>query len=82
MVINVECIFLFSRHVVKEVKRWKKQLYCPLSKWLTFSDCGHCNRIFKMQLTLDCLRVAWKRQQVNFQEERCEVKIYCRSAGF
>lgn len=68
---------------MKDVKLWKKRMYCTFSKWLAFSDCSHCDGIFKMHLTLDGLRIAWKGQQLSFQKERlCIVKMYCRSAGF
>ena len=60
-----------------------KRLYCPFSKWILFSECGHCDHTFKLQLTLDGLRMALKGQQMNWQNERsCVVKLYCRSMGF
>ena len=59
MVVNVVFLFiLYYRHVVQELRHWKKKMYCPFSRWLTFSECGHYERIFKMHLTLDGLRMA------------------------
>ena len=55
---SIQCFICFSTHVVKDLKHWKKRLYCPFSKWMSFSQCGHCDRIFKLQLTLDGLRMA------------------------
>ena len=58
-------------------------MYCPFSSWLTFSDCGLCARIFKMHLTLDGLRMAWKGQHINWDmERRCIIKLYSRPVGF
>ena len=57
-------------------------MYCPFSRWLTFSDCGLCARIFKMHLTLDGLRMAWKGQHINWNmERRCIIKLYSRVTG-
>ena len=84
MVINVVFLFCFSRHVEKDLKHWeKKRLYCSFSKWISFSECGHRDHIFKLQLTLDGLRMALKGQKMNWQKERsCVMKLYCRSVGF
>ena len=58
-------------------------MYCPFSSWLTFSDCGQCERIFKLNLTLDGLRMAWKGQHINWQKESdCIIKLYSRPVGF
>ena len=58
-------------------------MYCPFSRWLTFSNFGLCDRIFKWHLMLDGLRMAWKGQQINWQKESyCMVKLYSRPAGF
>ena len=62
--LSMKTVFLFSRHVVKDLKHWKKQMYCPCIRWLTFSNFGHCNCIFKWHLTLGGLRMAWKGQQI------------------
>ena len=71
MVINVVFLFCFSRHVEKDLKHWeKKRLYCSFSKWISFSECGHRDHIFKLQLTLDGLRMALKGQKMNWQKER------------
>ena len=37
---------------------------------------------YKLQLTMDGLRLTWKGQQLNFQKEHSIVQLYCRSAGF
>ena len=61
----------------------KKRLYCSFSKWISFSECGHRDHIFKLQLTLDGLRMALKGQKMNWQKERsCVMKLYCRSVDF
>ena len=50
-----------------------------ISRWLTFSECGHCEHIFKMHLTLDGLRMAWKGQHIYWHmERRCIIKLYSR----
>ena len=81
--LSMKTVFLFSRHVVKDLKHWKKQMYCPCIRWLTFSNFGHYHCIFKWHLTLGGLRMAWKGQQINWQKESyCMVKLFYRPAGF
>lgn len=66
MVVNVVFVLFHSRIVVESLKKWKKRKYCPFSKWLSFSDCGHCEKIFKLHLMLDGLRSAWLGKQINW----------------
>ena len=82
MVVNVVSFYAYCRHVVQELRHWKKKVYFPFSRWLTFSECGHCERIFKLHLTLDRLRMAWKGQHINWHmERRCIIKLYSRVTG-
>ena len=60
----------------------KKIKYCPFSKWLSFTVCGHCERIFKFPLTLDELRIAWQGKNIDWHRERKRViKLYHSPAG-
>ena len=57
-------------------------MYLPFSRWLNFSEYRHCERICKVHLTLDGLRMAWKGQHINWDmERRCIIKLYSRVTG-
>lgn len=56
--------------MIVSLNKWKKIKYCPFSKWLSFIVCGHCERIVKLQLTLDGLRTAWKGESIDWNRER------------
>lgn len=70
MVVHVNLFFVYSRIVTESVRKWKKIKYCPFTKWLTFSVSGHCERIFKFQLTMDGIWLAWKGETIDFYRER------------
>ena len=77
----VVVFYFYFRSVTRSLNKWEKISYCLFTKWLSFSVCGHCDRIFKWHLTLDGLRMAWKRESVDFRRERENIiHLYKRPA--
>ena len=70
-----KCLLVYFSHVVNDLRRWKKKMYWPFTKWLNFykNNCSHCERIFEFVLLIDALRLTCKQEAVHKNRERDKI---------